>query len=71
MNLVRVLPDVPPQGNAQQIAPTFARVVTPAGKTGFVAIDGISPIGMCNASGNGAIAISSGSRTSSTRSMSF
>jgi hypothetical protein len=44
MNLVRVLPDSPPQGNAQQ-APTFARVVTPAGKTGFVAIDGISPIG--------------------------
>ncbi|HEX4557251.1 MAG TPA: hypothetical protein VH249_24900 [Xanthobacteraceae bacterium] len=45
MNLLRVLPDAPPQGNAQQIAPTFARVVTPAGKTGFVAIDGISPIG--------------------------
>jgi len=44
MNLVRVLPDSPPQSNAQQ-APTFARVVTPAGKTGFVAIDGISPIG--------------------------
>jgi hypothetical protein len=44
MNLVRVLPDSPPQANAQQ-APTFARVVTPAGKTGFVAIDGISPIG--------------------------
>jgi hypothetical protein len=44
MNLLRVLPDSPPQGNAQQ-APTFARVVTPAGKTGFVAIDGISPIG--------------------------
>ncbi len=45
MNLVRVLPDPPPQGNAQQNAPTFARVVTPAGKTGFVAVDGISPIG--------------------------
>ena len=45
MNLVRVLPDPPPQGNAPQNAPVFARVVTPAGKTGFVAIDGISPIG--------------------------
>jgi hypothetical protein len=45
MNLVRVLPDQPPQGNAPQNAPVFARVVTPAGKTGFVAIDGISPIG--------------------------
>jgi len=45
MNLLRVLPDAPPQGNAPQNAPTFARVVTPAGKTGFVAIDGIAPIG--------------------------
>jgi hypothetical protein len=45
MTLVRVLPDAPPQGNAQQNAPTFARVVTPAGKTGFVAIDAIAPIG--------------------------
>jgi hypothetical protein len=44
MNLVRVLPDAPPQGNTQT-APAFAKIVTPAGKTGFVAIDGISPIG--------------------------
>ncbi|HEY2137362.1 MAG TPA: hypothetical protein VGH49_15830 [Xanthobacteraceae bacterium] len=44
MNLVRVLPD-PPPANAQQNAPTFVRIVTPAGKTGFVAVDGISPIG--------------------------
>jgi hypothetical protein len=45
MHLVRVLPDEPPQGNAPQNAPQFARVVTPSGKTGFVAMDSLSPIG--------------------------
>ena len=40
--LVRVLPDQPPQG---QQMPTSARVVTPGGRTGFVAMEGISPIG--------------------------
>jgi hypothetical protein len=44
MHLIRVLPE-PPPANAQQNAPTFARVVTPSGKTGFVAIEAISPIG--------------------------
>jgi hypothetical protein len=41
MYLIRVIPDQP-QGNAP---PAFVRIVTPSGKTGFVAIDGISPIG--------------------------
>jgi hypothetical protein len=44
MILVRVLPD-PPPANARQTAPTFARIVTPAAKTGFVAIDAIAPMG--------------------------
>jgi hypothetical protein len=42
--LIRVIAE-PPPANAQQAAPTFIRIVTPSGKTGFVAIDGISPIG--------------------------
>ena len=44
LHLIRVIAEQPP-ANAQQAAPTFIRVVTPSGKTGFVAIDGISPIG--------------------------
>jgi hypothetical protein len=45
MHLVRVLPEAPPQGNAQQKMPTFARIVTPSGKTGFVPIEALSPTG--------------------------
>jgi hypothetical protein len=44
LHLIRVIAD-PPPANGPQAAPTFIRVVTPSGKTGFVAIDGISPIG--------------------------
>jgi hypothetical protein len=44
MHLIRVIAD-PPAANAPQAAPTFIRVVTPSGKTGFVAVEGISPIG--------------------------
>ncbi len=43
-HLIRVIAE-PPPANAAQAAPTFIRVVTPSGKTGFVAIAGISPIG--------------------------
>jgi len=43
-HLIRVLAD-PPPANAPQTAPTFIRIVTPSGKTGFVAIEAISPIG--------------------------
>jgi hypothetical protein len=43
MHLIRVIAE--PQPANAQTAPTFVRVVTPSGKTGFVAIDGISPIG--------------------------
>lgn len=45
MHLVWILADPPPQGNQQQNAPQFVRVVTPSGKTGFVSIEAISPIG--------------------------
>jgi len=44
LHLIRVIAD-PPPANAQQMAPTFIRIVTPSGKTGFVAIESISPIG--------------------------
>ena len=44
LHLIRVIADAPP-ANAPQTAPTFIRIVTPSGKTGFVAIEGISPIG--------------------------
>jgi hypothetical protein len=44
LHLIRVFAEEPP-ANAPQTAPTFIRVVTPSGKTGFVAIEGISPIG--------------------------
>jgi len=46
MVLVRVLPDQPATtGAAPQQAPSFLRVATPSGKTGFVAEDAISPLG--------------------------
>jgi hypothetical protein len=44
MHLIRVIAD-PPPANAAQQPPAFVRVVTPSGKTGFVAIEAISPIG--------------------------
>jgi len=44
MHLIRVLADPPPV-NAPQTPPAFIRIVTPSGETGFVAIEGISPIG--------------------------
>ena len=44
MHLIRVIADLPP-ANAPQTPPTFVRIVTPSGKTGFVAIEGILPIG--------------------------
>ena len=43
LHLIRVLAEEPP-ANAQA-APTFIRIVTPSGKTGYVALEGISPIG--------------------------
>src|SRR6202011_393593 len=43
LHLIRVIAE--PQPANAQTPPTFVRVVTPSGKTGFVAIDGISPIG--------------------------
>jgi hypothetical protein len=43
-HLIRVIADQPP-GNAAQTPPTFIRIVTPSGKTGFVELAGISPIG--------------------------
>jgi hypothetical protein len=44
LHLIRVLAD-PPPANAAQQPPAFIRIVTPSGKTGFVAIEAISPIG--------------------------
>ena len=44
LHLIRVIADAPPANAAQQ-PPTFIRIVTPSGKTGFVAIESISPIG--------------------------
>ena len=45
LHLVRVLPEAPPQGNAQPKMSAFARIVTPSGKTGFVPIESLSPTG--------------------------
>jgi hypothetical protein len=45
MYLVRVLQDQPTTNGAAQAEPEFLRVVTPAGKTGFVAADALSPLG--------------------------
>lgn len=44
MNLVRVLPDEPATSGAAGDAPPFVRVVTPAGKTGFVPADSIASL---------------------------
>jgi hypothetical protein len=44
LHLIRVIAEQP-AANAAQTPPTFIRVVTPSGKTGFVAIEAISPIG--------------------------
>lgn len=48
MNLVRVLPDQPPPGNAgpNMQPPMFARVALPSGRTGFVSLTSLLPIGM-------------------------
>jgi hypothetical protein len=43
--LIRVLPDQQPPPNAQQNPPTSVRVVLPSGKTAYVSIEGLSPIG--------------------------
>jgi hypothetical protein len=42
-NLVHVLPDTAPQDNANQ--PPFLHIATPSGKSGFVALDSIAPLG--------------------------
>jgi hypothetical protein len=50
LNLVRVLPDTAPPANAS--ASEFLHVATPSGKSGYVAIDAIAPLGgdeMCYA----------------------
>ena len=44
MNLVRVLPDEPTTSGAAADAPPFVRVVTPAGKTGFVPVDAVASL---------------------------
>jgi hypothetical protein len=44
VQLVRIMPDEQPAGAPEQQQP-FLRVVTPAGKVGFVAEDAISPLG--------------------------
>jgi hypothetical protein len=45
--LLRVLVDQPPAGapQNQQAAPQFAHVVLPSGKTAFISMDAISPLG--------------------------
>ena len=42
LHFVRVLPENPPAGQNQP--PPFLRVVTPSGRTGYVAIDAIAPL---------------------------
>jgi hypothetical protein len=42
-NLVRVLPDQSPQDNPNQ--PAFLHVATPSGKSGYIAMDAIAPLG--------------------------
>jgi hypothetical protein len=44
LHLIRVIAD-PQAPNAAQQPPAFIRIVTPSGKTGFVPIEAISPIG--------------------------
>jgi hypothetical protein len=43
LNLVRVLPDTAPPSDASQ--PAFLHVATPSGKSGFIAMDAIAPLG--------------------------
>jgi hypothetical protein len=43
LNLVRVLPEAGPPDNGKE--PTFLHVATPSGKSGYVAIDSIAPLG--------------------------
>ncbi len=43
LNLVRVMPDTAPPSDAAQ--PQFLHIATPSGKSGFIAIDAISPLG--------------------------
>ena len=43
LHLIRVIAEPPPANS--QTPPMFARVVTPSGKTGFVAMESLSPIG--------------------------
>jgi len=43
LNLVRVLPDTAPPSDAAQ--PQFLHVATPSGKSGFIPIDSIAPLG--------------------------
>jgi hypothetical protein len=55
LNLVHVMPDQPPQGDAN--APAVLHVATPSGKSGYVAIDAIAPLGndqMCYVKDGGA-----------------
>ena len=44
LHLIRVIAD-PPPANAAQQPPAFLRIVTPSGRTGFVAVEALSPIG--------------------------
>lgn len=43
MVLVRVLPDSAPPDSAD--APSFLHIATPSGKSGYVAVDGLAPLG--------------------------
>jgi hypothetical protein len=42
LHFVRVLPEEPPRGQNQP--PAFLRIVTPSGRTGYVAIDALAPL---------------------------
>lgn len=45
MHFVLVMPEEPPAGSQQQAAPPMLRVVAPSGKTGYVPIEAINPLG--------------------------